>query len=411
MANPFKAAQEQLKKAATFMEDMNPAVLERLSRPMMEMHVSIPVRMDDGSLKTFAGYRVQYDDSRGPFKGGIRFHPATDINEVKALAFWMTFKCATVGIPYGGGKGGVTVDPKKLSEKELEALSRGWMRSMSKFVGPEVDIPAPDVYTTPQIMGWMMDEYSQAVGIYSPGVLTGKPLSVGGSEGRGTATAQGGIYVTQQLMKELKMKAPKVVIQGFGNAGSVYAHLIAKIGGKVIGLSDSKGGIVNEKGLDVKAVEKHKMQTGSVVDFPGAKNVDNEKILMQACDILVPAALEGVITKTNASRVKAKVIVELANGPTTPEADEKLFKKGVVLVPDILANAGGVTVSYFEWVQNSTQYYWSEKEVLEKLKPIMDDAFKAVWDASQKNKTDMRTGAYIVATKRIADSMKDRGRV
>ncbi len=393
------------------MPDLDPAVLERLSKPMRELHVSIPVRMDGGALKVFSGYRVQYDDSRGPNKGGIRFHPQTNINEVKALAFWMTFKCATVGIPLGGGKGGVTVDPKNLSERELEQLSRGWARAMSQFIGPDKDIPAPDVYTNPKIMGWMMDEYSQAVGSYSPGVLTGKPLSVGGSQGRGSATAQGGIYVTSELMKKMKMKAPKVVIQGFGNAGSIYAHLVTELGGKVIAVSDSKGGIVNEKGLDVKAVEKHKMKTGSVVDFEGAKNVDNEKILMLACDILVPAALEGVITKTNAGRIKAKAIVELANGPTTPEADEKLAKKGIVLVPDILANAGGVTVSYFEWVQNSMQYYWSEQEVLEKLKPIMVNAFDAVWDASQKNQTDMRTGAYIVATARIAEAMKDRGRV
>lgn len=411
MANPFKAAQEQLKKAATFMEDLNPDVLERLSKPMRELHVSIPVRMDDGSLKTFAGYRVQYDDSRGPFKGGIRFHQQTDINEVKALAFWMTFKCATVGIPYGGGKGGVTVDPKKLSERELQELSRGWVRAMSKFIGPDVDIPAPDVYTNPAIMGWMMDEYSEAVGVYSPGVLTGKPLTVGGSAGRGTATAQGGIYVTEQLMKEMKMKSPKVVIQGFGNAGAVYAHLVTKLGGKVIAVSDSQGGIVNEKGLNVDAVEKYKMQTGSVVGFPGSKPVDNEKILMLKCDILVPAALEGVITKTNAGRVKARAIVELANGPTTPEADDKLTKNGVMVVPDILSNAGGVTVSYFEWVQNTMGYYWTEKEVFDKLKPIMADAFKAVWGAAKQNKTDLRTGAYIVATRRIADAMRDRGRV
>lgn len=411
MANPFKDAQAQLKKAAEFMEDMNPGVLERLSKPMRELHVSIPVRMDDGTLKTFEGYRVQYDDSRGPFKGGIRFHPQTNIDEVKALAFWMTFKCATVGIPYGGGKGGVTVDPKKLSERELEALSRGWARAMSNFIGPKTDIPAPDVYTTPQIMGWMMDEYSQAVGVYSPGVLTGKPLSVGGSEGRGTATAQGGMYVTEELLKKMKIKKPRVVIQGFGNAGSIYAHLAAANGWKVTAVSDSKGGIVNEKGLNVAEVEKYKMKTGSVIGFPGSKSISNEKILMHECDILVPAALEGVITKVNAGRVKAKMIVELANGPTTPEADEKLFKRGIVLVPDILANAGGVTVSYFEWVQNNMGYYWKEAEVFAKLRPIMADAFNAVYKTAQQHKTDMRTGAYIVATKRIAESMVARGRV
>lgn len=411
MANPFKAAQAQLKKATEYVE-VHPDVLERLKAPMREMHVSIPVRMDDGTLKTFSGYRVQYDDSRGPFKGGIRFHPQTNIDEVKALAFWMTFKCATVGIPYGGGKGGVTVDPKKLSEGELERLSRGWMRAMSQFVGPEVDIPAPDVYTTPQIMGWMMDEYSEAVGVYSPGVVTGKPLTAGGSEGRGSATAQGGMYVTEQLIKKMKMKKPSVVIQGFGNAGAIYAHMAADKGWKVIGLADSRGAIVNEKGLDVKAVAQHKADTGSVANFPGATTLKkSEQILEQKCDILVPAALEGVITKENVGRVKAKAIVELANGPTTPEADEKLFKKGIVLVPDILANAGGVTVSYFEWVQNSAQYYWTEAEVLSKLKPIMDRAFAGVWKAATASKIDLRTGAYVLATDRIAHAMVDRGRV
>ncbi|MFC1598095.1 Glu/Leu/Phe/Val dehydrogenase [Patescibacteria group bacterium] len=393
------------------MIDLDSNVRERLSAPMRELHVSIPVRMDDGKLKVFKGYRVQYDDSRGPFKGGIRFHPQTNIAEVKALAFWMTFKCATVGIPLGGGKGGVTVDPKKLSERELEQLSRGWARAMSKFIGPDRDIPAPDVYTTPQIMGWMMDEFSEAVGTYSPGVLTGKPLCVGGSEGRGNATAQGGMYVAEELLKKMKVKSPSIVIQGFGNAGSVFAKLATKKGWKVIAVSDSKGGIVNEKGLDIGAVERHKMKTGSVVDFSGSKPITNEKILMHKCDILVPAALEGAITKANAGRIKAKAVIELANGPTTPEADEKLFKKGITVVPDILANAGGVTVSYFEWVQNTMQYYWSEKEVLERLKPIMVTAFNDVWTAAEKYKTDMRTGAYVHATARISEAMQARGRV
>lgn len=411
MANPFSAAKEQLKKAASYMDDVSPDVIERLSNPVRELHISIPVKMDDGSVKVFPGYRVQHNDVRGPFKGGIRFHPKTNINEVRALAFWMTFKCATVGIPLGGGKGGVTVDPKKLSERELEQLARGWARGMANFIGPDKDIPAPDVYTNPQIMGWIMDEYSAAVGKNSPGVVTGKPLTIGGSEGRGAATAQGGIYVTEELLKTMKLKSPSVVIQGFGNAGSIYAEMAAKKGWKVIAVSDSKGGIVNLKGLDIKKVARHKMKTGSVVGFEGAKGIDNEKILMQKCDILVPAALEGIITKAVAGRVKAKAVVELANGPTVPEADEKLFKKGITVVPDILANAGGVTVSYFEWVQNLANYYWTEKEVLDKLKPIMVDAFNAVWGAAEKNKTDMRTGAYIVATARIAAAMKDRGRV
>ncbi len=411
MANPFKEGLKQLAKAADLVEDLDPAVVERLKHPMREVHVSIPVRMDDGTLKVFSGYRVQHDNSRGPHKGGIRFHPETNIHEVKALAFWMTFKCATVGIPLGGGKGGVTVNPKNLSERELEALSRGWARAMSKVIGPEHDIPAPDVYTNPKIMGWMMDEYSQAVGKYSPGVLTGKPLSIGGSEGRGSATAQGGIYVTEELLKKMKIKKPTVVIQGFGNAGSIYAEMAEKKGWTVIAVSDSRGGIINAKGLDIKKVIKYKLNTGAVSGFEGAKEISNEKILMEKCDILVPAALEGMITKTNAGRIKAKAIVELANGPTTPDADEKLFKKGIIVVPDILANAGGVTVSYFEWVQNNMQYYWSEKEVLDRLKPIMIDAFKDVWKAAEKVGTDMRTGAYIHALSRLAESMKDRGRV
>ena len=410
MANPFSDAQKQLKKAVSYMGDVNLDALERLSKPMREMHVSIPVRMDDGTLKTFSGYRVQYDDSRGPFKGGIRFHPKTNIDEVRALAFWMTFKCALVGIPYGGGKGGVTVDPKKLSKTETEKLARGWARAMSNFIGPDKDIPAPDVYTNPQIMGWMMDEYSEAVGVYSPGVLTGKPLSVGGSEGRGSATAQGGIYVTEELLKKMKIKNPSIVLQGFGNAGSIYADMAVKKGWKVIAVSDSKGGILNEKGIDIKALKKHKAETGSVIGFVGSKAINNKKILEQKCDILVPAALEGVITKENGGRVKARAVVELANGPITPEGDEKLQKKGIVVLPDILANAGGVTVSYFEWVQNTMQYYWTEKEVLEKLKPIMIRSFTEVWNSTEKNSCDMRTGAYIVATARIVLSMQDRGR-
>lgn len=409
--NPFEAAQQQLQKAADVMDGLDPAVLERLRMPMREMHVSIPVRMDDGSLRAFAGYRVQYDDSRGPFKGGIRFHHDTNIDEVKALAFWMTFKCATVGIPLGGGKGGVTVNPKELSEGELERLSRGWARAMRDMIGPDRDIPAPDVYTNPQIMGWMMDEYSDAVGTYSPGVLTGKPLTVGGSQGRGSATAQGGMYVTEELLKEMGVTNPTVAVQGFGNAGSIYAHMAAEKGWKVVAVSDSKGAIYNADGLDVQAVADFKAQNGSVVGFAEAEELTNEALLEIACDVLVPAALEGVLTAENAGNVKAKAIVELANGPTLPEADDIFRANGVVVVPDILANAGGVTVSYFEWVQNNMMYYWTEEEVLEKLHPIMVRAFSDVWAASQKYDVDLRTAAFVHATERIAAAMKDRGRV
>ncbi|MCW1930304.1 MAG: Glu/Leu/Phe/Val dehydrogenase [Candidatus Kerfeldbacteria bacterium] len=410
MANPFEAALQQLDTAAGYI-GIDTNALARLQKPMRELHVSIPVRMDDGSLKVFEGYRVQYDDSRGPFKGGIRFHPQTDIHEVRALAFWMTFKCATVGIPYGGAKGGMTVDPKSLSERELEQLSRGWARAMSKFIGPHTDIPAPDVYTTPQIMAWMMDEYSQAVGVYSPAVITGKPLDVGGSQGRGIATAFGGMVVTEAVSKKLGLKNPRVAVQGFGNAGATYAQMCFKKGWKVVALSDSKGGIYNADGLDVDAVTKHKQSTRSVVGFPCAQAVSNEELFALDCDIVVPAALEGVITPEVAKTIRAKLVVELANGPTLPEADKILFQNNITLAPDILANAGGVTTSYFEWVQNLANYYWTEEEVLNKLTPIMERATEDVWQQAQQHKTDLRTGAYIHATGRIVASMKSRGRI
>lgn len=407
--NPFKSAQQQLDKAAKLM-GLDASVHARLKMPKREIHFSVPVRMDNGDVRVFEAYRVQYDNSRGPNKGGIRFHPDTDINEVKALSFWMTFKCATVGIPLGGGKGGVTVNPKTLSARELERLSRGFIRGLRGDIGPDIDVPAPDVYTTPQIMAWMMDEYNTLHGGHKPGVITGKPLAVGGSEGRGYSTAQGGVYVTLELAKKMKLKkGATVVIQGFGNAGSYMAKILTQKGYKIVGLSDSRGGIVNPTGLDPVAVEKHKAKTGTVQNYAGAKNVTNAQILTTQCDILVPAALENVILKENAGKLKCKAIVELANGPTTPEADEKLFKKGIIVVPDILANAGGVTVSYFEQVQNSYNYYWSEKEVLAKLEPIMIDSFNAVWAAKEKYGCDMRTGAYIHAAKRIEEAMLAKG--
>lgn len=407
--NPFKSAQQQLDKAANLM-GLDSTVHARLKMPKREIHFAVPVRMDDGNVRIFEAYRVQYDNSRGPNKGGIRFHPDTDINEVKALAFWMTFKCATVGIPLGGGKGGVTVDPKKLSERELERLSRGFIRGLRNDIGPDIDVPAPDVYTNPKIMAWMMDEFNTLHSGHKPGVITGKPLAVGGSEGRGYSTAQGGVYVTLELAKKMKLKkGATVVIQGFGNAGSYMAKILTKKGYKIVGLSDSRGGIVNPKGLDPVAVEKHKIKTGSVQNFAGAKNVTNAQILTTPCDILVPAALENQILAENAGKLKCRAVVELANGPTTPEADEKLFKKGIIVVPDILANAGGVTVSYFEQVQNAYNYYWSEKEVLAKLEPIMIDSFNSVWAAMEKYGCDMRTGAYIHAAKRIEQAMLAKG--
>lgn len=410
--NPFESALKQLARAAEVMK-LDAGVLARLQHPKRELHVSVPVRMDDGSLKVFEGYRVQYDDTRGPAKGGIRFHPHTDINEVKALAFWMTFKCATVGIPYGGAKGGITVDPKGLSEGELERLTRSYVDALGNFIGADRDILAPDVYTTPQIMGWIMDEFSKLQGVNTPGVVTGKPLAVGGSEGRGFATAQGGIYVLQALVAKQGWKPSdvRVVIQGFGNAGSYMMKLLQKLGFTVIAVSDSSGGIVNAAGLDAETVEAHKKATGKVANFPGAENITNAQLLELECEVLVPAALENQITADNATRIKAKAVVELANGPTTPEADEILSRAGVSVVPDILANAGGVTVSYFEWVQNLTNYYWTEKEVLQKLQPIMERSFEAVWDTAQTHQIDLRTAAYVVATGRIAEAMKARGMV
>ncbi len=410
--NPFESALQQLARAAKVMK-LDAGVLARLQHPKRELHVAVPVRMDDGSLKVFEGYRVQYDDTRGPAKGGIRFHPQTDINEVKALAFWMTFKCATVGIPYGGAKGGIMVDPKGLSVGELERLTRAYVDALGDFIGPDRDIPAPDVYTTPQIMAWIMDEFSKLRGVNTPGVVTGKPLSVGGSEGRGFSTAQGGIYVLQALAEKRSWKPAdvRVAIQGFGNAGSYMMKLLQQLGYKVIAVSDSAGGIVHAAGLDGEAVAAHKKSTGKVADFPGAENITNAQLLELECEVLVPAALENQITAENAARIKAKAVVELANGPTTPEADEILFGKGVSVVPDILANAGGVTVSYFEWVQNLMNYYWTEKEVLEKFQPIMERSFAAVWETAQLHKIDLRTAAYVVATGRIAEAMKARGMV
>ncbi len=410
MANAFNNALKQLDKAVNLL-NLKEGVVENLKKPQRILQFSLPVKMDDGKLKVFEAYRVQYNDARGPFKGGIRFHQQVNLSEVKALAFWMAVKTATVGIPMGGGKGGVVVNPKKLSLAELERLSRAYMKAAAGFIGPEMDVPAPDVNTNPQVMAWMMDEYEKIKGGHYPGVITGKPLELGGSAGRGTATAQGGFYVLQELLLKLKLNRKKltVAIQGFGNAGSVFADLADQAGLKVVAVSDSQGGIYDEQGLDLDKVKAHKKQTGSVVDFAGTKNISNQKILELPVDILVPAALENQIIKENAGRIKAQIILELANGPVTPEADEKLFKKGKIVVPDVLANAGGVTVSYFEWVQNRQQYYWTKQEVLEKLKLIMVKAFNEVWQTGQELKVDLRTAAFVLAIKRIAEAMELRG--
>lgn len=410
--NAFECAKKQLSDAINLLGcDQN--VLEVLSHPKEYMEVSIPVKMDNGKIKVFKGYRVHYNDARGPCKGGIRYHPNVSIDEVKALSAWMTWKCSLVNIPYGGSKGGIVVDPKGMSQGELERLSRGYVRGMFNFIGPMKDVPAPDVYTNAQVMAWMMDEYSKIAGHLEPAVITGKPVELGGSLGRDKATGRGLVYVGRETMKYLKMvpKKATVAIQGFGNLGTFAAEDLYKMGAKIVAVSDSKGGIYKKEGLNPAEVMKHKDKTESVINFPGAKNISNDELLEMAVDILIPAALENVITAKNAARVKAKVILEGANGPTTPEADAILEQKGVVVIPDILANAGGVTVSYFEWVQNLSGYYWTEDEVNRKMDALLTAAFNDMVKIAKQYKVSMRKGAYLIAVKRVVDAMKLKGMV
>lgn len=409
--NPFAIAQAQLDHAARLLE-LEPAVHALLREPQRELHVTFPVRMDDGSVRVFNGFRVQYNDSRGPTKGGIRFHPEETIDTVRALAAWMTWKCAVVDIPLGGGKGGVICDPKNLSSGELERLSRAYVRAVGRILGPEMDIPAPDVYTTPQIMAWMADEYAVIKGHNDFGVITGKPLELGGSKGRGDATARGGIFCIREAVKLLGMnpKGATVAIQGFGNAGQ-YAALLAEelLGCKIVAVSDSKGGIYNADGFRPADLVEYKNRTGSVVGYTGAKKISNEELLELDVAILIPSALENVLTAGNAANAKARIIAELANGPTTPEADEIFFKNKVYVIPDFLCNAGGVTVSYFEMVQNAYGYYWDIDTVYQRLDQKMTTAFHSVHEAAQTNHIDNRTAAYLVAVERVAQAMKLRG--
>ncbi|MFA6338986.1 MAG: Glu/Leu/Phe/Val dehydrogenase [Candidatus Paceibacterota bacterium] len=404
--NPFENALKQLDrvvKVKVFDENF----ITKLRLPEREIKVSIPVKMDDGNVKVFEGYRVQYSNARGPYKGGIRFHPDTEINEVRALAFWMALKCAVAGIPMGGGKGGVTVDPKKLSKTELEKLSRGFVKMLHLVIGPQKDVPAPDVNTTPEIMAWMSDEYEKLSGDKSGATFTGKSVERGGSEGRGVATGLGGFYAFDVLREKLKLpKKSTVVIQGMGNVGGNAGKIFNKNGHKVIAISDSKSGIYNKDGIDVNEVEEYKKANGSLAGFPNFKKISNAELLELSCDVLIPAALENQITKNNASKIKAKVILELANGPTTTEADDILFKRKIKVIPDILANSGGVIVSTFEWEQNLKGEHWSEKKVLDKLKKIIDRESINVWNTAKKNRTDMRRGAFIVALDRLEKSMK-----
>lgn len=409
MPNPWKNALAQLSLATDRLE-LDKKTVKALSKPNVIHRAKLKIQMDSGKTKTFQAFRSQHNNARGPYKGGIRFHPGVTEDEVKALSMWMTWKCATVGIPYGGGKGGVIVDPKQLSEAELERLSRAYVRAFYKHLGAWRDVPAPDVNTTSQIMAWMLDEYEQRRGQLEPGFITGKPIALGGSQGRDVATATGGFYVLRELLKKKKMRKPSVAIQGFGNAGSVFAELAAQAGYTVAAVSDSRGGIYNPKGLSVVKASDHKGNTGSVVGLRGSRDISNEELLELPVDVLVPAALENVITQRNAMAVKAKIVLELANGPTTPEADEELNERGVVVVPDVLANAGGVTTSYFEWVQNLHGYYWEKAEVLAKLEKIMVSAFNGVWTMSSEKQVSMRLGAYLVAVQRVAEAMGWRGR-
>lgn len=411
MSNPFHTAQAQLDEAAKLL-DLPSSVHALLREPMAEFRVRIPVRMDDGTTKTFTGFRVQYNASRGPCKGGIRFHPEETVDTVRALAAWMTWKTAIVDLPLGGGKGGVICNPKEMSEGELERLSRGYMRAVARILGPEIDVPAPDVYTTPQIMAWMLDEYETIAGRRAGGVITGKPLILGGSPGRGDATARGGMYTIREAAarRGIHLASSTAAIQGYGNAGS-YAHMLLEelFGTKVVSVSDSRGGIYSPDGLSCRDVMKHKEKTGTVVGFPGAEGVSNEQLLELPVDILLPSALENAITGENASEVKAKIVAELANGPTTPEADEILHRKGVLVIPDFLCNAGGVTVSYFEQVQNLNLDRWKLEDVHRKLDERMTAAFNDFYSAYEAHQVHPRLAAYTVSVGRVADACAMRG--
>ena len=408
--NAWEVAQRQFDLAADRL-DLDPGMRLVLREPRREFTCHFPVHMDDGTVQVFTGYRVQHNLGRGPAKGGIRYHQDVTLDEVKALAMWMTWKCAVVGIPYGGGKGGVIVDPKQLSQKELEGLTRRFFTEIEVLVGPEKDIPAPDVNTNAQIMAWMMDTYSMHAGYTVPGVVTGKPISLGGSEGRNEATARGTVFCIIEAARHLGIDLSKarVSVQGFGNAGAIAARLIVDEGASVVAVSDSTGGIHDPKGLEIPKVIAWKQEHGTVQGFPGATDISNAEVLEVDCDILIPAALENQITARNAGNIKARLIAEAANGPTTPEADEILWKNSKFMIPDILCNAGGVTVSYFEWVQDLNRDHWSESVVNAKLKEIMVKAFSETLAMARREQCYMRTAAYLLAVKRVADAMELRG--
>jgi len=408
--NPYHMAVQQFEAAAEKL-NLSEDLREVLRQPKRELTVNFPVRLDSGRVKTFTGYRVQHNVNRGPAKGGIRYGPDVTLDEVKALAMWMTWKCAVVGIPYGGAKGGVICDPKHMSPGELERLTRRYASEIAIVIGPRSDIPAPDVNTNAQVMAWIMDTYSMHEGYSVPAVVTGKPLSIGGSEGRNEATATGALFVTRQAARRLEMplQGARVSIQGYGNAGSIAARLFHNEGCKVVAVSDTGGGIYNESGLVPAAVLRHKQEHGSVVGFSRAQQIRVQDVLEVPCDILVPAATEAVITPANADRVQARIVAEAANGPTTPEADKMLFDKGVIVIPDILANDGGVTVSYFEWVQDLQSFFWGVEEITQKLEVIMKRAFAAVAEKADLYHCDLRLAANMLAISRVAEATQIRG--
>jgi glutamate dehydrogenase/leucine dehydrogenase len=414
MNNPFQNYLDNLGKTAKIL-GYSDAEIAKLTEPQNIVNTNLEIETSLGKV-SFPAYRVQFNNARGPFKGGIRFHPAADLDEVKALAALMAVKCSVVGIPLGGAKGGVTIDPKKYSAKDLELVSRAWARVMAPVIGVDKDIPAPDVYTNGQIMSYILDEFESIVGHAEPGVITGKPLELGGSLGRNIATAQGGIYVLKALIEDLTLdkSSMTVAVQGFGNAGYTAASILHKEGFKIVAVSDSSGGLYDVSGLDPEEINRFKDETGKgMIEMKkdGVKVLTNAELLEVECDVLIPAALDNQITASNAANIKAKIILELANGPTTPEADEILFKKGITLVPDVLANAGGVTVSYFEWVQNRQGYYWTEEEVLAKLKDIITKSYRDVYVLAKDKNIDLRLGAFSLGVKRIMDAMKLRGKV
>lgn len=408
--NPWKIAQDQFDRAAAYVE-LPQSIALRLRNTQRELTVNLPVEMDDGHVELFTGFRVHHNDSRGPTKGGIRYHQGVTLDEVRALAMWMTWKCAVVGIPFGGAKGGIICNPKQMSKREIEQLTRQFAAKIGFMIGSDSDIPAPDVNTTPEIMAWFMDAYSKLQGHTELGVVTGKPVELGGSLGRNEATGRGTVYTTLEALKLLKIpvKGASVVVQGFGNAGSVAAYLLQDLGAKIIAVSDSRGAIYNAEGFDTYDVLRHKQLSGSVIGYPFSESISNDELLEMKCDVLIPAALENVITGINAPHIKAKIIAEAANGPTTPEADDILYDHNVFVIPDILCNAGGVTVSYFEWVQDLQHFFWSEDRVNNELHKIMVQAFENVHEIADEKRVDMRKAAYILAIERVAKATEMRG--